>query len=176
MLAAAIATALATVALGAVALLQMRAGSTQAREQVEAVKRGVQPRVTAHRWVDPKRRRTYGEEVVSLHFYLTNDGTGPAFNVVYGVDVGGRSCPGDNGHIYRKMNVGAILPGPSDHLDPPGSTQPIVVDLKHEGRPRDEIDRDLVYWTRFDNVMGERFEVRNPHDTTRPTEVRKQSP
>lgn len=173
MVATAIVTAAATVLLAVVAFFQMRAGRSQTREQVEAVKRGVQPRVTSHRWTDAKHRRTYGDELVTVCFYLTNNGNGPAFNVTYGVDWRDGSHQADNGHVYRNMGVGEIVPGPSDGLEPPGSTQPITIDLRHEGLPRDEIDRGLVYWTRFDNVMGERFEVRNPHDTTRGTELRR---
>jgi hypothetical protein len=173
MLAATIITACATMLLAAVAYLQMRAGRWQAYEQAEAVKRGMQPRVTAERWFDPEHRQTYDEVFVSMQFFLTNDGAGPAFNVAYGVDSDDQSHPGDNGHLYRTMRVAEILPGPSDSLDSPGSEQPIVVKFRHENKPRDEIDQGLVYWTRFDNVMGERFEVRNPHDGKLGTEVRK---
>jgi hypothetical protein len=38
-----------------------------------------------------------------------------------------------------------------------------------------EWSEDIIYWARFENLLGERFEVRNPPDPTRPAEFRRLS-
>lgn len=106
MLAAAIITAGATVALAMLAYLQIRASQWQAseaaaaatlqstialqaaRETREAAERQWQPRVIAHPWfwvIPGDREGTQGGAVVdgTLHaaYYLVNQGSGPAFNV-----------------------------------------------------------------------------------------------
>lgn len=121
-LAAAIISAIATVALAGVAVIQIRAGKKQteialqtARETREAAERQWQPRVFAHPWfwkIPGDREGIEGGAVIdgTLHaaYYLINQGSGPAFNVEHGIDVGG-----------NRQKTGIILNMGGGHVIPP---------------------------------------------------------
>jgi len=196
MLAAAIATAVATVGLALVAYLQMGEGRTQmrgaraqadaaiqiakeqaaaalqvAQETRDAAERQWQPRVFVHGKGEPVPGNgdDAAPDEMAVAYYLSNEGTGPAFNVEHGIEVSERPRTW-NDWQWRSMRAGEFIP-PRDA----GSTQPvpseaIVVAVKlaewGEGRGR-------VYWSRFENLLGERFEVRNYADATRASEFRR---
>ncbi len=108
-----------------------------------------------------------GEKAV--RYWLENEGTGPAFNVEHGVEVAGKLHTW-NDWQYRSMRAGESAPLMFDANNFPVSKSPIVV-----GVPMDEWNdgEGLMYWTRFENLLGERFEVRNPPDATVPAEFRR---
>jgi len=182
-LAAAIISAAATVGLAALAYWQIMAGKKQAAEQGEAAlelaretrnaaERQWQPRVFAHAWHgEPVKgdgdNAAVGE--MAVRYFLQNEGTGPAFNVEHGVEVAGKLHTW-NDWQYRSMRAGEAIPPLYDVTTQPVAVTPIVVGVNagewHDGK-------GLMYWTRFENLLGERFEVRNPPDATVPAEFRR---
>ena len=91
---------------------------------------------------------------MAVGYRLKNEGTGPAFNVEHGVWVAG------NLHVwgqYPSMVAGEELP-PMLSSGQLVKHTPIVVGVKltewDEGH-------GLIYWTRFENLLGERFAVLN---------------
>lgn len=181
-LAASIVTAAATVGLALLAYWQIRAGRAQtteateaalaiARETREAAERQWQPRVFVHAWGDP----VHGDgdnaapDEIAVPYRLKNEGTGPAFNVEHGVEVAGELHTwGDR--QYRSIAAGEELPPMLDTIGQPVSLTPLAVGVKLAEWNDGE---GLVYWSRFENLLGERFEVRNYPDPTRPAEFRR---
>jgi len=193
-LAPSIVTAAATVALALLAYLQIRAGQSQAvtmraqsdaalaiaqeqaaaaltvaRETREAAERQWQPRVFVHAWHGPVPGdgNDAAPDEMAVRYYLSNEGTGPAFNVEHGVEVAGKLHTWED-RQWRTMRAGEAIPPMFDTIGQPVSLSPIVVGVK-----KSEWSEDIVYWTRFENLLGERFEVRNFPDPTRPAEFRR---
>jgi hypothetical protein len=196
MLAAALVTAAATVGLALLAYKQMGAAEVQmrgtraqsdaaiaiakeqaaaalqlARETREAAERQWQPRVFVHGKDEP----TVGDgndaapDEMAVAYYLSNEGTGPAFNVEHGIEIAGKTYTW-NDWQWGSMRAGEFIP----QLDA-GSTQPvpssaIVVGVKLSEWVEGE---DRVYWSRFENLLGDRYEVRNYADAARATEFRR---
>jgi type II secretory pathway pseudopilin PulG len=182
MLAAAIVSATATAALALLAYWQITAGKAQTREQAEAAlalaretrqaaERQWQPRVFAHAWKGPVKGDgdNAAPDEIAVRYFLQNEGTGPAFNVEHGVEVAGKLHTW-NDWQYRSMRAGEAIPLMFDPGGFPVSKSPIVVGVK-EAEWND--GAGLLYWTRFENLLGERFEVRNPPDATKPAEFRR---
>jgi hypothetical protein len=179
---------LATIVLAILAYCQMRAGRTQAREAREqsdaalasaleltretrqAAERQWQPRVFVHGWHGP--RRGDGDmaacDEMAVPYYLSNEGTGPAFNVQHGIEVQGRRYTWDD-RQWGSMRAGEFIPQLDADAQQPVPSSAIVIGVKlsewGDGN-------DLIYWARFENLLGERFEVRNHQDATRPVEFR----
>jgi hypothetical protein len=179
MLAAAIITAVATVALAALAYGQIRAGGKQtaaalemARQTREAAERQWQPRVFAHPWygaIPGERDQIAGGVVVDgqlrAAYYLVNQGSGPAFNIEHGTEIGGnRQRLG----VYLNMGASDVVP-PVFNYDVPSGVRPFVVVasvVELKGEP-------VAYWAQFENLLGERFEVVSYHDENRQAEFRR---
>jgi hypothetical protein len=140
-----------------------------AHETREAAQRQWQPRVIPYRWGDPKPGTgdDAAPDEMAVGYRLKNEGTGPAFNVEHGVEVGGRAHRWPAGQ-YPAMRSGEELPPMLDATGQPVQLNPLVVGV-NKGQWTD----DIVYWTRFENLLGERFEVRNPPDDTKPAKVRR---
>jgi hypothetical protein len=193
-LAASIVTAAATVGLAVLAYVQIHAGQNQAkeakqqsnaalamaetqsaaslriaRETREAAERQWQPRVIAHKWSDPKPGTgdDAAPDEMAVGYSLKNEGTGPAFNVEHGVEVGGRLHKWGAG-LYHAMMAGEEVPPMRNATGQPVKLTPLIVGVKQE----QWVD-DIVYWTRYENLLGERFEVRCPPDETKPAEFRR---
>lgn len=197
-LAASIVTAAATVGLAVIAYLQIRAGLAQARdakvqsaaalliaqeqaaasievarETRAAAERQWQPRVIAHAWHGPVRGT--GDDAaldeMAVRYYLSNEGTGPAFNVEHGVEVAGELHTWED-RQWRSIRAGEFIPQLDIDSTQPVPSSAIVAGVKlsawHDGE-------GLIYWTRFENLLGERFEVRNYPDPTRAAEFRRMS-
>jgi hypothetical protein len=166
----AIITAAATVLLAALAYIQIRAGRAQTREFREAAERQWQPRVFVHGWHGPKRGDgdLAAPDEMAVPYYLSNEGVGPAFNVEHGITVNGTAHTWNDwqwpnmraGDFIPALNVGATQPVPSSAIV-------VAVKMSEWGD-----GQDLVYWARFENLLGERFEVRNHQDPTAPAEFR----
>lgn len=195
-LAASIATAAATIGLAVLAYFQIRASQAQARaakaqidsalaiakEQASAAlavagetrgaaERQWQPRVFAHALHGPVRGdgTDAAPDEMAVRYYLSNEGTGPAFNVEHGVELAGKLHTWDD-RQWRTMRASEFIP----QLDPQGG-QPVPPSSIVVGVKLAEWNDDVVYWTRFENLLGERFEVRNYPDPTRPAETRRAS-
>jgi hypothetical protein len=193
MLAAAVLTAIATAGLAFLAYRQMRTSEVQmrgaraqadaaialakeqtaamlgiARETREAAERQWQPRVFVHgkgRFYLGHGHDDVAEDEVGVPYYLSNEGTGPAFNVEHGIEVAGRSYTWKDWQ-WGSMRAGEFIPPLS-----PESTQPVPEEAIVIAIPAREWERPtLVYWSRFENLLGERFEVRNYDDPRSPSE------
>jgi hypothetical protein len=176
----AIITAAATVALAVLAYRQITAGQAQIKEQAdaalalaretrEAAERQWQPRVFAHAWHGPVRGDgdNAAPDEMAVRYYLSNEGTGPAFNVEHGIDVAGTPHTWEN-RQWRTMRAGEAIPPIPDPIRQPVPDSPLVIGVRLT-----DWDEDITYWTRFENLLGERFEVRNPPDATTPAEFRR---
>jgi hypothetical protein len=195
-LAASIVTAAATVGLALLAYCQIRAGQAQAKENKaqsdaalalaqeqaaaaltvaqetrEAAERQWQPRVFAHAWHGPVRGDgdNAAPDEMAVRYYLSNEGTGPAFNVEHGIEVAGIPYTWED-RQWRTVRAGEAIPSIPDPIRQPVPDSPIVIGIKLT-----EWNEDIIYWTRFENLLGERFEVRNPPEATRPAEFRRVS-
>jgi hypothetical protein len=96
--------------------------------------------------------------------------TGLAFNVEHGGEVAGKLHTGD-GKLYRTMRAKEQIPPMFDSI---GSPFPVADRGRAEAGPMAD-GAGVVYWTRFENLLGERFEVCNYPDPTRPAESRPRS-
>jgi hypothetical protein len=192
---AAIITAAATVALAALACFQIRAGREQTRaakiqsdaalaiaqqqaeaaiavvrETREAAGRQWQPRVFAHGWFGRYPKDNISPDEMAIPYYLTNEGTGPAFNVEHGIELAGKVTTWKD-QLHRTIRAGEEIPPVRHPPAGPRGVAPMVVNVKMGGKSQ----ADIVYWARFENLLGERFEVRNFPDPTRPAEFRRVS-
>jgi hypothetical protein len=68
------------------------------------------------------------------------------------------------------MSAGEELPPMLNSTGLPISLTPIVVGIKLSAWSE---GKGFVYWSRFENLLGERFEVRNYPDPSRPAEFRR---
>jgi hypothetical protein len=177
-LTAAIITATATVVLAAVATWQIYTSRQQteatleiATETRQAAERQWQPRVVPNAWNGPipGTGDDAAPDEVGVRYYLSNDGTRPAFNVEHGVEVVAKLHTSAAG-IYATVRTGEQILPMFDSIGQPVSLTPLTVGVK-----RDEWDDDFVYWTRFENLLGERFEVRTFPEPVRPVEFRRVS-
>jgi hypothetical protein len=153
----------------AIAREQSAAALAVARETREAAERQWQPRVFVHGWhggPKPGDGDNVAPNEMAVPYYLSNEGTGPAFNVEHGVEVNGKPYT-FNDWQWPSMRAGEFIP----QLDV-NATQPVPSSAIAVGVPlaRWGDGSDLVYWSRFENLLGERFEVRNHQDPTRATE------
>lgn len=153
----------------AIAEQQAAAAVEVARETREAAQRQWQPRVFVHgkgQWRGDGRNSP--SDVMVVAYYLSNEDTGPAFNVEHGVEIEGRQHTRED-RQWRTMRAGEFIPQLDADSTQPVPTMPLIVNVKlseyGEGR-------DRVYWSRFENLLGDRYEVRNPAEATRPAEIR----
>lgn len=154
----------------AIAEQQASAAVAVARETREAAQRQWQPRVFVHGKGEPVPGNgdNAAPDEMAVAYYLSNEGTGPAFNVEHGVEIEGRPYTWED-RQWRTMRAGEFIPQlDADSAQPVPSTAIVVgVKLAHYGE-----GRNRVYWSRFENLLGDRYEVRNPAEATRRAEVR----
>lgn len=140
-----------------------------ARETRGAAVRQWQPRVFARPLGAPERGdgNNAAPDEKAVPCYLVNEGTGPAFNVEFGIEVAGKFHSW--GGQWWVMQAGEFFPQLDADSRQPVPSSPICVGVK-----LDEWDaEDYVYWTGFENLLGGRFEVRFYPDATRPAEFRR---
>jgi len=153
------------------------ASVTAALEIAEAVAAAAErqwaPRVVAH-FVDrkdlPSNNPETGEinypDYIELGYYLSNDGTGPAFNIAHwlGTDTEGRVLSEDTSP--RPRDIRTLQAGeqwPPDAAD--GKPGLITVRLKRSvPRPRSIVQ----VWTEYENLAGEEWRLRCYGDESRP--------
>jgi hypothetical protein len=155
----------------AIAKEQAAAALAVAQETRQAAERQWQPRVFVHGRGHPTRGTgdDAAPDEMAVAYYLSNEGTGPAFNIEHGIEVGGRPYTW-NDRQWPSMRAGEFIPQLDHDAAQPVPSSAIVV-----GVPIAEWNDDLTYWSRFENLLGERFEVRNYADPTRPSEFRRLS-
>lgn len=138
--------AIGTLALAAGAFFQLLAFNWSER-------RRTQPVAIAH--------EESGGELDRIRVFLTNEGTGTAFNVRFGVRLDGReyAVGGGRGRRYT-VGAGERLP-PQEYLElevPPTAYLPTNPLLEWGG------DERRVYWVRYENAFGKIWETANPAD------------
>jgi len=158
--------AAATIVLVGLAYLQMRAANEQAKLMRETAARQVLPLVYAHQWKGPQRRQ--GE--VALRYYLTNEGLGAALNLEHGVLIrGARHIFGHEGaYMFRTAQPGESLPprvsGSQDAV-PPTAINLMIEESAYFSDGR--LPPEVLYWCRYEDLFGERWETRNSDDPTK---------
>jgi hypothetical protein len=118
-----------------------------------------QPIVMAHQ--EGGRRLGKRGGCFAVETYLTNEGSGAAFNVRFGVEYHGvrfpyKHAPEDHhtGNVYRVLGPGKRLPEER--------SWPIEVDAFLLIGKRGDPDATSVFWARYENVQGKTWETRNP--------------
>jgi hypothetical protein len=190
---ASILTAASTVALAVTAFFQIRASRQQAaaaqrqgtealtmsREQADAAIRiATETRKAAQRQWQPRVHARYhsgptrggwdaADDEIAVPYYLVNEGTGPAFNVTVGIEVVDHIEWREQGWWSMQANE-YFPPLESGANDPvPEKALKIFVD-ESKWDPH-----NYAYVTRFENLLGEHFEVRDyPPGDTRHAEFR----
>jgi hypothetical protein len=141
-----------------------------------------QPIVIAHE-AGQRRFASSSEHGVSwvVDAYLTSEGGGPAFNVRFGVEFAGVRYPyrldvkdPETGNLQRVLPAGARRPKV-------GSWSIPIPSLSLWGRAADTLeadkpgtlDKDRLYWARYENAEGQTWETRNPGDRSSRLDIRR---
>jgi hypothetical protein len=129
-----------------------------------------QPIVIAHE----EYARQFAERAgsFSVGAYLTNEGSGTAFNVRFGVEFHGIRFPYK--HSVADHQAGSVQRViRSAERRPIASSWPIPVDayllIQEGGDP----DPARVYWARYENAQGKVWETRNPGDRSARLDIRR---
>jgi hypothetical protein len=118
-----------------------------------------QPIVMAHQ----EGGRRFGKRggCFAVDTYLTNEGSGAAFNVRFGVEYHGVRFPYKHaledhhtGSVYRVLGSGKRLPEER--------SWPIEVDASLLIGTHGDPDASSVFWARYENAQGKTWETRNP--------------
>src|SRR5205807_8250402 len=106
---------------------QAAAALDVARETREAAERQWQPRVFAHAWHGPVPGDgdNAAQDEMAVRYYLSNEGTGPAFNVEHGVEVAGKLHTWED-RQWRTMRAGEAIPPMLDAIGQPVSLSPLT--------------------------------------------------
>jgi hypothetical protein len=129
-----------------------------------------QPVVMAHQ--EGHRRFVEHSKHHAVDTYITNEGTGTAFNVRFGVELHGvrlpyKHDPGDDpaGTVYRVLRA-------ENRLPPNGSwpleIEPLVLLSKIA-----DADITRVFWARYENAQGKLWETRNPGDRSARLDIKR---
>jgi len=137
-------------------------------------RRRTQPIVISHGSHD--RRFSSDDKGWIVGAYATNEGAGPAFNVRFGVELGGVRYP-------FRMSVDDPEPGNIQRVIRPTERRPIegpwwvVIDsLKMWSSTRKEgpnLDANTIYWARYENARGHTWETHNPSDRSSRLKIRR---
>jgi cell division protein FtsL len=142
---------------------EIHASVEQGRAVREAARAQLQPIVFAHAQGGavrgPDEGADIGEGEVGFRYRLANEGTGVALNIRHGVEIDGIERQFGDGMEVRSMRPGESLPVVSIA----GSSPFAVVFIEAE-LPQNWSSVSRTYWARFENVFGDQFETRNPHD------------
>jgi hypothetical protein len=144
-----------------------------------------QPIVIAHEAGSGRRFARASEVGVAwvVDAYLTSEGGGPAFNVRFGVEFAGVRYPyrldvndPDSGNLQRVLRPGERRPETGSWSIPIPSLSLLgrAADTIKADRP-DTLDKERVYWARYENAEGQTWETRNPGDRSTPLDIRRVS-
>ena len=139
---------------------QIAASQAQNEAVREAARAQLQPIVFTHAWQGILLRQ--GEPLPSFRYYLKNEGVGPALDVEHGIRTDEHEyTSGGERTRYRTLSADEAVP--AGFPEAGGTLAPLEVQGPHE-------QGEVVYWSRFSNVFGERFETRNYWDASKPAE------
>jgi len=153
-----------SIAVGAVVALGVLVSIVNVWRSAVNERRRAQPIVIAH--------ETHGRQFAdgndgyfAVGAYVTSEGGGPAFNVRVGVEFGGVRYPHklstsdpDSGYVERVLRSGQRKPPDERDELPIFIPQTSLLGL----RGGSEQDDTRVYWSRYENVVGQTWETRNP--------------
>jgi hypothetical protein len=129
-----------------------------------------QPIVMAHQ--EGNRRFVQDSRKHAVDTYLTNEGSGAAFNVRFGVEFHGirlpyKYSPGDHpaGSVYRVLGAGKRLPEQGSW---PLEIDPLIL-LSKIADP----DATRMFWARYENAQGKLWETRNPGDRSERLDIKR---
>jgi hypothetical protein len=159
---------------------QIDASLEQGRAIRDAARAQLQPIVFAHgdrtfSGPDDSPGIDLHADQLGFSYHLGNEGTGIALNISHGVEVGGVEYEFGGGMQMRVLRPDERQP-PADFINELGQTiryQPLVVAVPRGALAEDWSTTVVQYWTRYDNVFGERFETRNPSRPDVPAEFRR---
>jgi hypothetical protein len=147
-----------SVVLAAVAVLAFVLSAWQLRLAILNQLRSAQPVVIVHE----SSREIDADGYMEFRVHLENRGAHSAFNVRFGVELGGTryAYGGDAASRGARQSVGPgeLLPGPQQVFRLRASWAPYAL-ARVEG-----IDSKPVFWARYENPFGEVWETRNPAD------------
>lgn len=137
-------------------------GIVQAWIAITAERKRTQPIVIAEG--DPEEHKV-GDDKWLRTIRVRNEGSGPAFNVRFGVRPGRRQSyayhSGDadppGGSVIRVLRPGETWPREAKAACP-------VLLIRADDHAAPVEDRTLAYWCRYDNAVGNTWETHNPAD------------
>jgi hypothetical protein len=148
-----------TVVLAFVAVIQMREARKSNEAVREAARAQLQPIVFAHGFAGPTK--TPDGWATRYRYWLKNEGVGPALDVEHGVRVGEDELTiDDHGSRYRTLSAGESVP--EGYPATSQAFSPLELIAAEHGDP--------IYWTRYSNIFGDRYETRNYSDASQPAE------
>lgn len=144
----------------------------------DAARAQVQPVVFAHARgavvQGPNDELDLDDQLAAVPYYLANEGTGLALDVEHGIGIAGEEFAFGSGMRFRAMRPGEVLPPiPERSADPVPPTALHVYLAKGTLAESRRGGNEVVYWARFDNVFGERFETKNFADSRTPATLRR---
>lgn len=158
------------VAAGVVALAGVLVAAWSAWISVSNERKRTQPIVVAHE----EHGRSFAEDdaYFAVGGYITNEASGHAFNVRFGVELDGVRYPQklkaedpESGNVQRILRPG--------ERRPTAGSWPILIPqlslLPGKGDP----DPGRVYWARYENARSQTWETRNPWDRSARLNVRR---
>lgn len=150
-----------------------------ARATLEAARAQVQPVVFAHAHGGavrgPNDEFDLSEDLAAALYYLSNEGTGLALDLEHGVLIGDAEYAFGRGMRHRAARPGEMIP-PLPASGQRSRQRPDVLEVDFHVDVLEQARRagiNFVYWCRFSNVFGERFETRNSLDPAVPGTLRR---
>jgi hypothetical protein len=129
-----------------------------------------QPIVVAHE--EHGRTFTNDPDYFAVGGYITNESSGHAFNVRFGIELNGvRYCQKLRPEDPNSGNVQRIL-RPGERRPTAGSWPVLIPQLSLVGTKGDP-DLGRVYWTRYENARTQTWETRNPADRSGRLDIRR---
>lgn len=139
----------------------------QAQATRDAARAQLQPVMFAHALGAPRRGPNddldIDAELAAASYSIANEGTGLALDIEHGVSFDDDEFAFGGGMRLRAARPGESLPPEPNRQRPFAATFPLSV-LDQANRNR----LAAVYWCRFSNVFGDRFETRNSLDPREP--------
>ena len=108
---------------------------------------------------DGPRRSIEHSNRSAFDVYMTNEGTGAAFNVRFGVELHGVRIPYKHDPNDPYASVYPIVK-PGQRL--PGSSWPLEFDRLYLLSKIADPDVSSMFWARYENAQGKLWETRNP--------------
>lgn len=160
------------IAVAAATGLAVVVGAITAWISIRNERKRTQPIVIAH---EENGRRLLQPGAWGVDAWLTNEGSGPAFNVRFGVEFHGvrfpyRLQPDDpgGGNVQRVIR--------SRERRPDGNSWPVLLnsaEIYGMAASHGDLDSGRIYWARYENTQGKTWETRNPADRSSKLDIKR---